>query len=516
MPSGAWVARSQLEDHFSAPKGAPTVFAFWNKAEVQLTLRALRSPGAGAAFKEGRSFFISVWSPDVEVPSAQTTTLVQPQGWLPSLEGMGQGAEEEVPKDLGPWLPLSPSDVVANNLGGSGPERSAPELRYANAASLWGHTVDVVLRARSAYQPASVQLNGRQVGAVAVNVALGTAVQLELRVESKGGSAADLAWLFLLVYDVEDPFYGLSSAGEVLVSGVQAVRFPGHHWRDLGPAEAFRPPAGASPLLALRGGSVNLTLRALAGQGNSIGSQGRSFFLALRAPQLLPDGRAERRSSTQAPHVARLPGLMRGAVTTTAPEAQWVRQPLVQGYLGPNFALEPSKVVINNLGGMGPSRGPPELRWLGAAVHRSEPLDVVLTASSSYHPADAQLNGRQGPFPGAAVSVAAGTTVRLHLAFNSDNWGIEETRAARWWRCRGCTCRSSRRRRTAARRWWRAPRASPFGTAPGCHPRARRCGSQRVPKAPRRPSAAAARWTSPCRREAPPAAPSSSPSAPLT
>ncbi|CAJ1338882.1 unnamed protein product [Effrenium voratum] len=505
MPSGAWVARSQLEDHFSAPKGAPTVFAFWNKAEVQLTLRALRSPGAGAAFKEGRSFFISVWSPDVEVPSAQTTTLVQPQGWLPSLEGMGQGAEEEA-KTSDHGCRSAQATPLDQMRGGSSQRRNRQAAIDPSQ----------VLRARSAYQPASVQLNGRQVGAVAVNVALGTAVQLELRVESKGGSAADLAWLFLLVYDVEDPFYGLSSAGEVLVSGVQAVRFPGHHWRDLEPAEAFRPPAGASPLLALRGGSVNLTLRALVGQGNSIGSQGRSFFLALRAPQLLPDGRAERRSSTQAPHVARLPGLMRGAVTTTAPEAQWVRQPLVQGYLGPNFALEPSKVVINNLGGMGPSRGPPELRWLGAAVHRSEPLDVVLTASSSYHPADAQLNGRQGPFPGAAVSVAAGTTVRLHLAFNSDNWGIEETRAARWWRCRGCTCRSSRRRRTAARRWWRAPRASPFGTAPGCHPRARRCGSQRVPKAPRRPSAAAARWTSPCRRKAPPAAPSSSPSAPLT
>ena len=51
-----------------------------------------------------------------------------------------------------------------------------------------------------------------------------------------------------------------------------------------------------------------------------------------------------------------------------------------------NFSRQ---VVINNLGGMGPSRGPPELRWLGAAVHRSEPLDVA--------PRDGSKRGIDGP-----------------------------------------------------------------------------------------------------------------------
>ncbi|CAE7605159.1 unnamed protein product [Symbiodinium natans] len=71
LASGHWASASSLdlarETAWAASHGPAPVFAFWNTGTLVLTLRALRSGGGalGGAVA-GRTFFISLWSPDVE------------------------------------------------------------------------------------------------------------------------------------------------------------------------------------------------------------------------------------------------------------------------------------------------------------------------------------------------------------------------------------------------------------------------------------------------------------------
>jgi hypothetical protein len=54
------------------------------------------------------------------------------------------------------------TNVVQNNLGGLGPDSGAEEIRYANAISLDGQSLDVVLTAEGVYQTPKPQKNGNK------------------------------------------------------------------------------------------------------------------------------------------------------------------------------------------------------------------------------------------------------------------------------------------------------------------------------------------------------------------
>ena len=66
-----WRPFDQLPDTWSAPKGVAPVFAFWNVKSVELMLTA----------EVNRSFFISMWSPDVDAPQEAPSFQLSTAGW---------------------------------------------------------------------------------------------------------------------------------------------------------------------------------------------------------------------------------------------------------------------------------------------------------------------------------------------------------------------------------------------------------------------------------------------------
>merc|ERR1719389_954691 len=56
------------------------------------------------------------------------------------------------------------SNVVQNNLGGAGPDTGDEEIRYANAMTVAGQSVDVVLVAPNAYETPKPERNGIKAG----------------------------------------------------------------------------------------------------------------------------------------------------------------------------------------------------------------------------------------------------------------------------------------------------------------------------------------------------------------
>eukprot|EP00435_Cladocopium_sp_Y103_P050433 s362_g15.t1 len=479
--SNTWSTPSVLGEEWSSAGGAsPVIFAFWNVQKVHLTLRARPKPGAVVEFHEGRSFFISMWSPDVDVPQAPALPVLAAAPLLPAgathaattlsttttLLSTTSTEALDLPESLGPWLMLRRSNVVFNNLGGRGPGHldDRREMRFAHVAVAKAEgPVDLVLHATSSYHPGLVALNGGG-GATkngpphaVVNVALGRSLSLDMKlVKHQQVIPVSSFWFLLMVYDVEDPFPALSSSSEVFVSGVEAM-FPQSkdgQWQRVPPKanyEAFTVPPGPAPMLAVKG-SVRLTLRPKSTQGRSIGAlQGRSFYIALRAPELqaystthplarlahliLP-GTTTTPTTTTMPA---MPPLRLGRPRRAAPQARWVRQPLIQGFLGPYLALTPSQVLVNNLAGAGPDHtatGPqwpspaqPELRWRAGRTVNGENLEVVLRAVSSYMPQNVALNGRESTVstvPAATVNVAMGTSVKLRFDFRkSEKQGTE-------------------------------------------------------------------------------------------
>jgi hypothetical protein len=78
-----------------------------------------------------------------------------------------------------------------------------------------------------------------------------------------------------------------------------------------------------------------------------------------------------------------------------------------------------ASVTVNNLGGKGPSQGPPEIRYSGVAVQNGQSLDLVVTAGKAfgYLPWNASQNGKLGEF--GQINLFCGNTEKDSAVFTT-------------------------------------------------------------------------------------------------
>ncbi|CAK9061588.1 Uncharacterized protein SCF082_LOCUS32239 [Durusdinium trenchii] len=326
--------------------------------------------------------------------------------------------------------------VRYNNLGGHGPGHlDEPHmLRFEDVAvTAQGHPVDVVLRTTSAYHPQQPELNGRMGGhGATVNVAVGTSVSLEILLVKPKAShdlePVDVEALLVSVYDVEEPFQSLATDGELGIGGFQALLWPNGTSElavDL-PKEhgVWATPAGVAPTFFFhRPSAIEMQLHARAATGSALGSlvAGRTFFITLRSPDL----KAPPPRTPHSPHSPRRQTVALARRTLTpSPGRQSNAVYDLEAFWPSNFGtkmmLSHRNVMYNNLGGHGPVfSDPPVIRYRGACFHHGRPVDVVLHADSSYHPAASGLNALLGHHYSASVNVALNGTVHLTLELRS-------------------------------------------------------------------------------------------------
>eukprot|EP00913_Durusdinium_trenchii_P026658 g25014.t1 len=149
--------------------------------------------------------------------------------------------------------------VICNNLGGYGPEKEKlAQLHYRGVAKLHGRPVDVVLEARPGYRPKKANLNGLSHNAASVNLAMGSAAELELRflrashqVQESEAQPVIFSKLFLRIFDSEEPIPTIR-AGEVILHGAKAAYWPNGTAQLL--PKVWTVPEGPAPMILGPGG----------------------------------------------------------------------------------------------------------------------------------------------------------------------------------------------------------------------------------------------------------------------
>eukprot|EP00434_Breviolum_minutum_P026143 symbB.v1.2.023115.t1/scaffold2083.1/size104221/5 len=287
-------------------------------------------------------------------------------------------------------LPLTVAKVNYNNLLTSS-HRFPPVLRYGHVGyvkhgggKVW---LDAVLRV-DGYNPKLHALTGEAHGmAAALNVHTGSVANLEISLVPSEDIEVDhlkIHQIYLQISDIEDPPRLLG--GEVTVKSCQEVIWP--EGKTFHPSQDYTLPAGLAPQVLFEGLEAHVTLRAEQLEGNALGAlwQGRTFFISLRAPGVVP---AEEPSA--------------GDQDTKGLD------------LGYKMDLKRKKILYNNLGGLGPGHldEPALLRFEKTCSIDDRAVDLVVSAPHGYRPVQPSLNGVHNG--NVAVSVASGTSVDLRV-----------------------------------------------------------------------------------------------------
>jgi len=108
------------------------------------------------------------------------------------------------------------TNVISNNLGGQGPDQGAEEIRYKNALSFDGKTVDIVLTAKDEYALGKAKDNGVEGKIGRVAVTCGSSTNFEFKFEdSTTGDAVPVDNVAVTFYDLDE---GKKGRGKETVS----------------------------------------------------------------------------------------------------------------------------------------------------------------------------------------------------------------------------------------------------------------------------------------------------------
>eukprot|EP00931_Biecheleriopsis_adriatica_P084679 TRINITY_DN5863_c0_g1_i2.p1 TRINITY_DN5863_c0_g1~~TRINITY_DN5863_c0_g1_i2.p1 ORF type:complete len:2928 (-),score=472.60 TRINITY_DN5863_c0_g1_i2:117-8855(-) len=471
-PNGTKMSAASLSNSvagWSAPAGPAVVFAFHDVESIFVSLKAVASEGNTVGRYAGRTFQLSLHSPDVSravnsgtLNGLHSTTVMPafPHNELSAssaaMPADSSSVAAAVSAAVGTWgsilgteMLMSRDTLLYNNLGGLGPgKHEPPELRYGGVCLADGMPVDLVIRVDgdSSYKAELPDLNGMagpHATAASVNLALGSSVDLQLRFvrSSESGSrrlaanAVFLEHLYLSIYDVEEPARAISTAQAVTVWGFKAVMWPNG---ERLPASSltdgrsgWSAPAGPAAVFIFRkANTIHVSLKAVAGEGNTLGSYaGRTFFLSFHSPdvsrvRIATLSRVASSSSISTSRGPRAPETtsLQSQSELTAMHASAVAAVSAAvgtwgSMLGTALLLKTSNIVYNNLGGHGPEQfAPPELRYGGVCLVDDTSADLVISVeSNSYRPELPELNGMDGHHASASVNLALGSAVDLKL-----------------------------------------------------------------------------------------------------
>ena len=76
-----------------------------------------------------------------------------------------------------------------------------------------------------------------------------------------------------------------------------------------------------------------------------------------------------------------------------------------------------AELSSNNLGGLGPSSGPAEIRYSHIGENNRRPFDLIITNISEYHSVRPEKNGLRASGELGSINVAGPTTVELWAQF---------------------------------------------------------------------------------------------------
>ncbi|CAK9072709.1 unnamed protein product [Durusdinium trenchii] len=192
-------------------------------SSVRLTLEGKERFAEGPPDDKKSGFRIAIFSPEVQAYNEVARRQHKGQVKVRPL----------VTPSFGNQMILAKKNVICNNLGGYGPEKEKlAQLHYRGVAKLHGRPVDVVLEARPGYRPKKANLNGLSHNAASVNLAMGSAAELELRflrashqVQESEAQPVIFSKLFLRIFDSEEPIPTIR-AGEVILHGAKAAYWP--------------------------------------------------------------------------------------------------------------------------------------------------------------------------------------------------------------------------------------------------------------------------------------------------
>ncbi|CAK9062437.1 Uncharacterized protein SCF082_LOCUS32524 [Durusdinium trenchii] len=351
-------------------------------SSVRLTLEGKERFAEGPPDDKKSGFRIAIFSPEVQAYNEVARRQHKGQVKVRPL----------VTPSFGNQMILAKKNVICNNLGGYGPEKEKlAQLHYRGVAKLHGRPVDVVLEARPGYRPKKANLNGLSHNAASVNLAMGSAAELELRflrashqVQESEAQPVIFSKLFLRIFDSEEPIPTIR-AGEVILHGAKAAYWPNGTAQLL--PKVWTVPEGPAPMIQFdASATLMLTLKARTAAGNSVGSfwAGRTFFITMHSPDLImEEGRH---------HVAG------GSLNPQGDAALGV------------LLTNPSNVLYNNLGRKGPGHldEPPIIRLDGVATWHQERLDMVVMVRPGSHYEPSGMNG-----------VLDSGELELHVAFGS-------------------------------------------------------------------------------------------------
>ncbi|CAE8621652.1 unnamed protein product, partial [Polarella glacialis] len=300
-------------DAWAAPDGVAAVYVFTDVDAVRLRLRAVQNVGNALGNYAGRTFLISLNSPDAEPVHGAAHAKSLPafngaaKGSLVAASGMAGAMSDSTIASfaagggLGADLFLSSSNVVYNNLGGLGPGKGEPpELRYGGVCNVGGKPLDlsIIVGGEHEYQPKLPTLNGmgsHKASVASINLALGSSVDLQMRFLRGDGleqKAVRLHRVFVSIFDVDEPFRAISAPDEVFMSGFQAVLWPNgtSFVPSVGGVDAWAAPDGVAAVYVFTDvDAVRLRLRAVQNVGNALGSYaGRTFLISLNSPDAEP------------------------------------------------------------------------------------------------------------------------------------------------------------------------------------------------------------------------------------
>lgn len=343
-------------------------------------------------------------------------------------------------------LDISRKTLTRNNLGGRDNPGAPHEIRYSKVMEVMGHSVDLVVTVLTDYKPGKYHATGAKSRFGLINIEGQTNATMKFTIVKEGTTTpVKVHKLWFSVFDVDGGFRDQGFKEYFLVAGYVAeyrsVETQVERSYTQGGATLFKSTATDSsggygnplhPTEALTKEQRDRIVQLLfmdvsefyinfgAGGGEQRLTMSRTIMFAGKSG-LLFDTSGNFLASAMAPY-------NRHEVPKTTETLEQMECDLPPWHKL-DMHLDSKSIVWNNLGGKG-SGGPPEImRFSGVMNAMGTPVDLVVSATSSYHPGVySGGTGTKGPF--GSISIEDGTSVGLR--FQIVRSGTNEEKRLPW------------------------------------------------------------------------------------